>query len=851
MKKFLKRLCSVWLTVIMTASLFPNEISFPVQACGTLTEEQHAALIDTTDYIDFSPYVSKSHPRLYLSSFDGLKENYLSNSVTKAWYEALIKEAVAISDGSVMKYDIETLSSGGKAGRLIDSQTVLDRFYCLAFAAACEQNENLAQRLWLEIKTAIELPNWNPRHWLETAEMMHSVAVSYDWCYNFWTSEQKQLMKDAIIRFGLSQATREYAGHYRWFKWFKGMDGTKMGTNWTIVCNAGVLIASLAIFEEAPERCSFMINNAVRSMRAGLNAFSENGAYRESMAYWNYATKNLFMATDAFETAIGGSFSVLPEIEEPILYDFSKAPGISVTPDFPIYANGPAGTFSYGDASGGSKSSNPAFLWIGNRFGTPHYIEYHISNLEKKGMGGENIPLDLLWYEGRGSEKKLPDDRLFEDDFASLRSSWDDNDAIFVTLKGGVNGRGHQHYDLGTFVLDAFTTRFARTNGGDYGSSARWKIYKGRTEGQNTFVINPDETAGQAMDGVSEFESFYTDNTSSYAILNMTDAYARKTVVTYDEKNDEVHTSADTAVTSARRGMKMHSDKSRITVQDEVTMNRKSDYYWFMHTSAEITLYNNNKSARLNLNGKYLYANVLSDNEDACFEIMDAEPLPSTPIPEKQDLPPDSVSKLTIHLKDITKATVAVEFVPSEKSQPFFSDYIIPLDDWHPENDVTRFGRELTIYGDDRPGRVATMLVKSPLGNIYGIDQDRADSKGEYAFNCTLPENYENGVYSVYLNGNLYKTFNVTDGTDADVPPASYTIKYDLPDGVNSSVLVAAEYNNECMVQYTNAAYDKTTSTASVSFDFNPSKGSILKFFYLSDLDSLTPLYPALEMTVD
>ena len=353
------------------------------------------------------------------------------------------------------------------------------------------------------------------------------------------------------------------------------------------------------------------------------------------------------------------------------------------------------------------------------------------------------------------------------------------------------------------------------------------------------------------MDGVSEFESFYTGNTSSYAILNMTDAYSRKTVVTYDENNDAVYTSADTAVTSARRGVKMHSDKNRITIQDEVSMNSASDYYWFMHTSADITLYNNNKSALLKLNGKQLYANVLSDNEDACFKVMDAEPLPSTPIPEKQDLPPDGVSKLTIQLDDITEATVAVEFIPSESREPVFSGYITPLSEWHPENDVTRFGRELTIYGDDRPGRVATMLVKSPLGNVYGIDQAKADSKGEYAFNCTLPENYENGIYSVYLNGNLYKTFNVTDGTNADVPPVSYTIKYDLPDGVNSSVLVAAEYKNECMVQYASADYDKTTSTATVCFNFNPSKGSTLKFFYFASLDSLTPLYPATEMTVD
>ncbi len=811
-----------------------------------------AAAVDTTGYADLSSYIVETHPRLYVTSFDGLKDKYISNSVTKLWYEALIKQADAVTD--VMEYDSAALELKMGNVRVIDSQAVLERFYCLAFAAAVEKSEAYAAKLWLEIEAAISLPHWNPWHWLEVAEMMHAMAIAYDWCYNFWNNDQKQAIADAIVNLGLTPAIREYEGRPQYNEWMKGMTGTEIGTNWAIVCNTGVLMGALSVYEKNQELCNTMINNAIRSMKSGTNAYSANGAYRETLNYWRYATSNLIMATDAFESAIiGGNFNALPEIDEPFTYDFSMAPGISVTCDFPIYANGPAGVFNYGDNTGGSLTTSPAFMWLGDRFDNPHYTEYHLDNLEKKGLSGENLPLDLLWYDGGGSKKTLAQDKLFEEHFASMRSSWDNDKALYVTLKGGTNGRPHQHYDIGTFVLDAYGTRFARQLGAvSYDEKlypSRGYYYKGRTEGQNAVVINPDESFGQYISGSSEFESFYSGSENSYAILDMTDAYDKAAQSSGGKPiTDDNYVTETTHVTSARRGVKMHSDKTRIIVQDEFKMDEPSDYYWFMHTLADIQLRNNNKSAVLTLNGKSVFVNVLS-NQNATFEVMQAEPLPTSPDPEDQ--PTRSDKKLAIHLENVTDAVVAVEFIPTGGVEPVYSRYITPLDDWHPENDVIRSGRELVIYGDDKPGRTATMLVKSSLGYIYGIDQRTVNEKGEYVFECTLPQNYENGIYIVYINGELYKTFEVTDGVDAPIAPVSYTISYELPEGVSSSVLIAAEYKNGCMIQCASAAYSTASSSATVSFGFNPSKGSTLKFFCLENTENIIPLYPAKELKVE
>ncbi len=831
-----------------------------------LTAMPHIPAQAAFEEIDFSGFVSDAHPRLYVTSFDGLKEKYLSDPLTAKWYNDLLAEASAISDGGVMcdadgnkLYDIDKLNEqlqGGKYRRIISSQDVLARFYVLAFAAACEDSEALADRLWLEVEDAINLPYWNTRHWLEPAEMMHSISIAYDWCYKFWSDEQREFMETKVYELGIGEAVREYNGYPRWNRWHKGFSGDEIGTNWTVVCNTGVLLTSLAFYDTNPTFYNTKMNNAIRSMKAGLNAWSADGAYRENQNYWNYATRNLIMATDAFECAIGGDFDALPSIEAPFHYDFSLAPGISVTPDFPIYGNGPTGVFNYGDASGGSRTTSPAIMWIGERFDRPDYIKYHVDTISQKGHSGIGIPLDLLWYSNKGEEKQIPNDKLFADKFVSLRSSWDDN-ALWVAMKGGPNGRPHNHYDIGTFALDYGGIRFFRQLGaiGYDWEGSRHEFYKGRAEGQNTIVVNPDEKSGQAHSGVATFESYYSDDASAYAILDMTDVYNQETTVTdqKDENGDTITYTDPTAVTSARRGIRMYNDRTRVVLQDEVKMSSPSEFWWFAHPNSSIkksniTVYNNGRSARLDYNGRYLYMNITS-NQNAVFEVVDAVPLPSSPDPDDNAI--NATVKLAVHLKDVTDVNLAIEMIPSDDEAPVFSGYIIPLDQWKPEKDIILSDRNVSIYGHGRIGTTMTMLIKSPLGYVYAIDQTVTDSKGDYSFHATLPKYCENGNYTVYVNGELHGALSVTDGTDYGLPPAAYTVDYKLPDGISSSVLVAAEYNNGCMVQVAKGDYNTETRSATVVFGHSPARGNTVKFFYLADFGTLTPLYPAKTITVE
>ena len=794
MNRALRRICALLLCMIISLT-----------ALTSLAHEYYREREAYSEYIDFSPYISKSHPRLYVSSFENLKTEYMSDPVTKKWYEVLIKDADNIVNNvePAEGFNFNKISEAGNGKRIIATQDLLRRYYVLAFAAGCEQNREYADRLWEEIELAAALPHWNTSHWLEPAEFIHSFAIAYDWCYNFWTEEQKKTIKDAMIEKGLSHAVREYNGYPRWYKWFKGLDGYSEGNNWSFVCNTGILFGALVLYDDTEYtvtysssrktytynwNCNDMINNAIRAVMAGILAYDEDGSYEESFAYWRYATENLVMNVSGFENAIGGNFDILPEIPEPFFIDLSLAPGVSITPEYPIYANGPAGVFCFGDTSRGSTTTSPAMMWIANRFNVPHYKQYHLDMMEKLGIEGRNIPLNLLWYgEIEPGKKELPVDRLFEDDFAVIKDKWGD-DALYFALKGGVNGRPHQHWDIGTFMFDVFGMRYGKVIGA---SNYKWedsssKYYLKRPEGQNTIVINPDESIGQDTSGTATFTSFYSGEGNAYAILDMTDAYDAKQVTVNDETVNQ-----STGVISAKRGVKMFKNKTRIILQDEIKTESPSEIYWFMHTDASIGFRNDNKTAVLTQSGKTVYLNIVS-NEDVVFEKMTAANLETSP-EQPSDQPASYGSKLAIHATGVTDFKLAVEMVPIASTVPSFTTEFETFENWHPEKDVVVNGTNVKIYGTEKKGRTVTMVTTSPSGAVVGTGEMKADAKGEFLFEFSLPGNYENGTYNVKVNGTNYKTFKMSGGRgeSLQIGKPSFTCGEKLKAGNTEMTVVA------------------------------------------------------------
>jgi len=63
-------------------------------------------------------------------------------------------------------------------------------------------------------------------------------------------------------------------------------------------------------------------------------------------------------------------------------------------------------------------------------------------------------------------------------------------------------------------------------------------------------------------------------------------------------------------------------------------------------------------------------------------------------------------------------------------------------------------------------------------------------------------------------------------------------------------LLIGTEYFENKMVQLSTGHYNPVDGSATVNFEATPQKGSIIKFFYVDNLENLSPLYPAKELTV-
>jgi len=111
-----------------------------------------------------------------------------------------------------------------------------------------------------------------------------------------------------------------------------------------------------------------------------------------------------------------------------------------------------------------------------------------------------------------------------------------------------------------------------------------------------------------------------------------------------------------------------------VLIEDEIEARKAGDMWWFLHTAA--TVHTNGAMAELQLNGKKMFARILSP-ANAKFELMKAEPLPNSAHPPVQ-AKNDGVSKLVVHLPDMARVRVVVLLSP----EPNQRTDVLPLDRW-------------------------------------------------------------------------------------------------------------------------------------------------------------------------
>lgn len=567
----------------------------------------------------------REHPRLIGLPDDLARVKKLIADDRRA--AALYKEMLRSADKTLSAKPVEHRLIGP---RLLDmSRKCLDRVYTLATVYRIDGDRRYAERAVREMLTAAEFDDWNPKHFLDTAEMTHALAIGYDWLYDFLSPDQRRQIRGAIVTKGLREAEKVYRRNTWW---------ARSEYNWNQVCNGGISIGALAVAEDEPQLAAYILGRAVDSVPIAMKEYAPDGAWGEGPGYWNYATTYNVAMLAALESALGTDFGL------------SRTTGFSVTGDFRMQMIGPTKlAFNFADGHSGAGRA-AAMYWLARKFDNPRYA-WH----ERDFIEGTSA-LHLWWFDPRGIQPDdLPTDRWFRHvDVAFLRSKWHDPRALYVGFKGGDNKVNHSHLELGTFVLDADGQRWVLDLGSDdynlpgYFGKLRWTYYRLGTQGQNTLLI---DGKNQDPKAVAPIVAFHSSPDRAHVVADLSAAYAGQ-------------------AKQVARGIAL-LDRRKVLVQDELVQVTGREVAWQVHTEAKIELQGSH--AVLTQKGETLQARILAP-ADARFTIESAD----APPPQHQQ---PNVRKLVVNLPPSQNTLrIAVLLTPGKEAVP--APAVVPLGSW-------------------------------------------------------------------------------------------------------------------------------------------------------------------------
>lgn len=324
--------------------------------------------------------------------------------------------------------------------RLLDiSQEVLKRSLYLSYSYHITGEEKYAIRAKKEILNVCSYSDWNPRHFLDVAEMSLAVSIGYGWLRDKFSREEKDSVVQAILEKAIKPAELLLPS--------KGFYG--VSTNWNPVCNAGIVAAAISISSEYPEQSEKIIKAAENSNIRFINSFKPDGASPEGYGYWGYGMNFECLLLDMLE-----SFRRKPtDVKTLHLLELSA-----------IYAQCLAtpslGCYNYSDSSEISVS-NLATWWISA------YSEMNLTlidrNLITYGVARIGtirlLPIFIVFASrliDKPYVKSLSKLNCFKgtNPILTFRDGYEDKINTYLGLKGGSASNPHGHMDSGSMIYE-------------------------------------------------------------------------------------------------------------------------------------------------------------------------------------------------------------------------------------------------------------------------------------------------------------------------------------------------------------------------------------------------------------
>lgn len=480
-----------------------------------------------------------------------------------------------------------------KSGHILArSREVEKRFFYLAYAYRITGDVRYAARAEEEMLNACAWVDWDPGHWLDTAELMTALSIGYDWLYDWLSTESKDRIADSLIKKGLQTAEGK--------KWYE------VDYNWNQVCNSAMIGTALALYERIPQEARQYIAKSIESNPKAMAVYAPDGAYPEGYGYWNYGTTYQILLIEYLRTALGQNLGI------------EKSPGFLKSAQFIQMMETPSGrAYAFYD-SPAEQLMMPMVFWFAKECKDKSLCWSACRMLEKERTKtyinkevDRFLPCALIY----ASQITLPiEEKPTRTVFHAAgkmplyiyRSGWDSPDDTYLGIKGGVPTNNHAHMDNGSFIFEKDGVQWATDLGvQSYGSfykynvdiwnftqnSPRWGCYRMSNRSHNTLII---DDANHHVDGKAEITSVYGEKGEKGCVVDM-----GPTLSPY--------------VTRASRSIRLNADDTVLTVDDELMVAPGEDHIlkWNMITRAIPTI-ESPKSILLSKKGHTMRLEVLS-----------------------------------------------------------------------------------------------------------------------------------------------------------------------------------------------------------------------------------------------
>ena len=546
--------------------------------------------------------LKQSKPRMIYDEqiIENLKGKISSDPVIKNMYSAVRSNAYEILDTTIITRNKTT-------NAMLDvSRELLRRVNMLGLVYMVEKDKVILERINQEILAASNFSDWNPPVYLDVAEICMAVSLALDWTLDDLPESTIKLAKKALTEKGIYPSWEEYGGNKQNAWWIDHYN------NWNQVCNGGMIAASIAIADEAPELAAKTIKRALDGIPNVLvENYYPDGVCPEGVMYWNYTTSYAVLTLSMLETAFGSDFG------------YRNYPGFMESATFALMcSNTPSGWYyNYGDSKDMPTVDGDIILaWFAaqtgrsifhenDKFLTPPE-EIRLSYLTGAGLAWmgqyeekSNEEPPVLWV-GKGRSP------------VAVFTGKGDNSDYYFAAKGGCGAVSHGNMDAGSFIFELNGVRWSVDPGsqsymiGEQGfdlwrqcqDCERWELLTKNNHGHSTLTVDDKRHVVDGYAVVKDYKS------------------GVKPAVTFD-----LTPTFKGQLKSAFRTFTKNSERS-LLIEDQIEPNKETKIVtWQFITQADVNL--TDDGALLKHDGQQLMLNNLS-HPDIEFKIVTLDPPP-------------------------------------------------------------------------------------------------------------------------------------------------------------------------------------------------------------------------------